>query len=99
MVGVLWLVGCFPLPEPKEPPSPVPGAGCDQMCERLAELECDGAEGSPGPDDVQGTPDDVPCAQACRDIVETVGATLHEECVSGAASCDDVDLCFQTEEE
>ena len=69
------------------------GGGCRGACSNIAELGCDGAEGSPGPDEVYGTEDDVPCAEVCEET-EGAGVSMETGCVSAADDCDAVDACF-----
>lgn len=68
--------------------------GCAAACDNLGKMQCDGWEGSPGPDEVYGTPDDVGCAQACRDIVGATSITLNTVCISRSRSCTQAALCF-----
>jgi hypothetical protein len=68
---------------------------CEAACDNLLELGCDGAEGSPGPDEEYGTPDDVPCADVCREIMTEGGITMHPACVAEAESCEAVEECFE----
>jgi len=91
--------GCRLLyPEP-DPPSVTPANGgsgdCRAACDNLARLGCDGAEGSPGPDDVYGTADDVPCTAVCEDITTDDTVTLYQRCTAAALSCEAVDRCFE----
>jgi len=73
-----------------------PDAGapaCDDACDLLSDLGCDGAEGSPGLDEVYGTQDDVSCASVCRETIEA-GVDMHTDCVRSAPSCAAVEECF-----
>jgi hypothetical protein len=67
---------------------------CEAACERIEELGCDGAEGSPGPDEEYGTKDDVPCVEVCRNVMIEGGVSMHPACVSDAESCEAADACF-----
>jgi hypothetical protein len=61
----------------------------------MAEMKCPGWEGSPGPDEVFGTEDDIPCVEVCIGIVEAdPTTTLFPLCTAKAESCDEVDECF-----
>lgn len=91
-IPLALVVGCHLFPAPKRPT--VEG-DCTTACENLTRLECPGHEGSPGPDEIYGTPDDVSCDQACTDIVQADPVvTLNQSCVSGAASCAAADACM-----
>lgn len=89
--------GCV-FPEPG-PPVVTPASGesgdCFEACANLARLGCDGAEGSPGVDDVYGTADDVPCTAVCEDITADPAVTLNERCTAAAIDCDAVERCFE----
>lgn len=97
--ALLFLCACGGGPGPKPGP-PVPDSAgtpeeCAYACDNLARLQCPGHEGSPGADEVFGTDDDVPCAQACIDIVTADNTvTLQQRCVAEAASCAQADDCF-----
>jgi hypothetical protein len=67
---------------------------CSAACDNLSELGCEGAEGSPGPDEEFGTADDVACAEVCRSVMEEGEVTMHPSCVAAATSCDEADACF-----
>lgn len=89
---LILLMGCHLFPEPNQPT--VEG-DCTSACATLARLDCPGHEGSPGPDETFGTPDDVSCAQACTDIVRADPVvSLAQTCVTGARSCDAADACL-----
>jgi hypothetical protein len=66
---------------------------CSEACVNLAELGCDGAEGSPGVDEVYGTEDDVPCDVICRETI-AAGVDMHPICVAAAPTCEAADECF-----
>jgi hypothetical protein len=66
---------------------------CDDACKVLAELGCDGADGSPGDDETFGTADDVPCASVCRETMG-MGVDMHPACVAASESCEAVEACF-----
>ncbi len=87
--------GSFIPPGPPVPPDAGTVDDCDDACDNLAWLSCPGWEGSPGPDEVFGTIDDVSCAEVCRVIVGGDStATLHQVCTAAAATCEAVDQCF-----
>ena len=67
---------------------------CESACDNLSKLGCEGAEGSPGPDEEFGTEDDVACAEVCRSVMEEGEVTMHPSCVAAATSCDEADACF-----
>lgn len=106
--GFLWgyLVGwtlafmvaaCLPKPAPAPPPQPTEDPStCAGACQNLALLRCPGWDGSPGPDDQMGTADDVPCVQACGDILLSEPTVeLYLTCQAGAASCEAAYRCFE----
>lgn len=108
LIAACWAmaVGCPPDPKPDviPPPAPAPAPpapappgpgqdGCAATCIRLAELGCVGAHGSPGRDDVYGTPDDEPCAVTCRGV-QAAGISLATDCIGRANSCAAVDKCM-----
>lgn len=103
-----------PVPAPVPVPVPVPvvvvvDAGpdeshrsdCARACANMLALHCQGWEGSPGPDEVMGTVDDVPCTQTCTDYevaAASLGSTavsLHPKCIAAASSCMAAVGCFQ----
>jgi len=71
---------------------------CDAACRHMQSLGCPGWEGSPGHDEMRGTPDDIPCWVVCRDAEsaagELEGASMHPSCVAGAESCVEAVRCF-----
>lgn len=93
-IPTLLVLGLVHACVPRVPqPAPVPGAGCIDACAALERLGCAGATGSPGPDDVPGTHDDVACIDACA-LLEAEGIiVLHTECVAGAHTCEQADAC------
>lgn len=98
---MLAISGCgpvFPVPPTPGPVEPADGGtadDCAAACANLARLYCPGWRGSPGPDEIIGTPDDVPCEQACRDIVTAdPTVTLFQRCTAQAKSCAEVEACF-----
>jgi hypothetical protein len=81
-------------PKPPEPqiPSPAEAAQqCGAICDRLTLLRCDGWQGNAGPDEAQGTPDDVSCQTACVEVQAVVA--LNANCVVEAGSCSAVEDC------
>ena len=96
VAGLNLLIGC-PMSPPLPPLNPSAGTAddCKPACENLARLSCPGHEGSPGADSIFGTPDDVNCERACRDIVEADPfGTLYQLCVIDAPSCSEADRCL-----
>jgi len=90
-----WLVGCNlphkPGPGPTDDPS-----GCGSMCANLERLGCAAGEGSPGPDEKMGTPDDVSCKLTCESLLlSNPTVDLHLGCQTGAHTCAEADACFQ----
>ena len=96
LVVALVLVACTwpPKPEPMPDPNPAPNDLCSAVCVHEHALGCSAAKGSPGPDDVYGTIDDVPCATACHDQL-AADATLEAllVCITRSENCADVDRC------
>jgi len=91
---LLWGCENIPIPIPI-PPNPYdPPELCVEACENLARLLCPGWRGSPGSDEVFGTPDDVPCVDVCALIVADPTVTLYQQCTAQAASCEAVEACF-----
>lgn len=95
---------CNTIPDVVDPPGPpVPdeagdASDCEAACATLARLQCPGWRGSPGPDEIVGTADDVPCARACRAIVSSDRTvTLQQRCTATATTCEAVDRCFDSE--
>lgn len=86
------------LPGPPVPEEAGTEEECAAMCATLERMQCPGWDGSPGPDEVHGTPDDVSCAVACVDIVSSHHTvTLNQRCVAAATDCEQVDACFGEE--
>lgn len=94
-----WLLdGCTRGEQIVQEPSWAP-SDCEGACGRLGALGCAGAEGSPGVDDIAGTADDVPCAQACHEIEAAGVTTLATACVAKASNCAAVDACLAAQTE
>lgn len=70
-----------------------PMTPCEAACENLRLIGCPGAEGSPGPDEMFGTQDDVPCADVCQEVENLGRFSLNPECISTAETCEQVDAC------
>jgi len=89
-----WLsTGCPPAPKPDPAPKPTPAAdGCDAACRNLDRLNCPDRNAR-GRDDIAGTADDVPCAQACRDVEATGIVEMNTQCVAAAPSCSEARSC------
>jgi hypothetical protein len=90
-LAVMMFNGCTPEPDWDDSGTP---DDCEAACERIEELGCEGAEGSPGPDEEYGTEDDVPCVEVCRNVMVEGGVSLHPACVAAADNCNAVDACF-----
>jgi hypothetical protein len=67
---------------------------CPVACAKLEQFRCpDTSRGiAPGPDELYGTPDDVPCEQVCIDL-EKAGADLFTKCISEANNCNEITAC------
>jgi len=67
---------------------------CEMACENIRLMGCDGAEGSPGPDEQYGNEDDLPCEDVCEHVMSEGDFSIEPECISKASNCDEVDACF-----
>jgi hypothetical protein len=109
-VTALWLLwaalSCVIPPIPQDPSDePVTPTGphcssvipecCAAACANLERLSCPGREGSPGPDDVFGTPDDVSCTRTCAGVSAEadLGVDLNLDCVAVAETCAAAEAC------
>lgn len=90
VLAVLMFMRCAPVDDWGDSGTP---DDCPAACDNLDRLECDGADGSPGPDEEFGTADDRPCEAVCRGVMGE-GVTMHPACVADAESCDAVEECF-----
>ncbi len=82
-------------PGPNVPRDPVVVVGqCEAACKRMAELKCEGWQGSPGYDGEYGTGDDVACVEVCGSIDINPESDLNTKCVAAAKSCRDVGGCY-----
>ena len=70
------------------------GKVCNEACQNLLSMQCDGYKGSPGSDDLFGTSDDISCETVCESIMKEPGFDLYPECTSKAPSCEAVEACF-----
>lgn len=81
--------GCKGLPD-----RPRADTVCDAFCEALADMRCDGANGSPGRDGIDGTSDDVPCVTICLHTQRNdPWADGDAECVRKADTCTSAETC------
>ena len=92
-----------PVVAPVEPPVEPPDAAspssssdaCKTFCTRAAVLKCPGRTGSPGPNEILGDSDDVPCQVVCRNVVASgVYKTSGVTCFNQAATCTRLDYCL-----
>lgn len=102
ILALVTLWGCIPMQPKPDPDTPDPHIyvrqDCMRACQVLTRYQCAGNQGSPGPDELWGTADDVGCAQACVEIVTSdPTVTLNEMCVAEAQSCEAVERCFELE--
>lgn len=92
---LLAVVGCasgpHPVP-PKERPDASP-ARCDDACARLAELGCESALPTPGPDRIPGTNDDGTCERICQTVQSSGATALDLACIIQAPSCEASERC------
>lgn len=101
LLFIALLVMTCPSCGPYTPTPPVdPEAGtpedCPAACANLEELQCPGWEGAPGPDGEYGTEDDTSCTEVCITLMESdPSMTLFPVCTARAASCEEVDTCFE----
>ena len=87
------VLACAHVPPAPRPPTPTQAAVCDAFCELEISLACPGASGSPGQDELDGTADDVPCAQVCRDTVATGLSAGDRACLDTAVTCEAAEAC------
>lgn len=66
---------------------------CDAFCDLYDRLDC-GPGSSPGADEIDGTADDVPCGQVCRDEVEAGAYAPDRACLNEASSCSAAEACI-----
>lgn len=76
-----------------EPTFPEAPANCEAACDRMAQLGCRGAAGSPGPDQAYGTADDVACPVVCVELERI--SPLNLPCIANAVSCGEVNACAE----
>lgn len=90
----LVLVGCSPFipPDPVEPPHAE--EACDAFCDLYVRLQCEDSGDSPGPDEIEGTADDVPCSRVCRDELVAGEYVPDRECLNTAQSCEAAEACM-----
>lgn len=88
----LFLASCITTVQPSDQ-IPIPDA-CTRMCATMADEQCDGWQGSPGEDERFGTKDDVPCNEACEQVV-SADPTMEEsvQCGASAESCSAIENC------
>lgn len=96
LAALLVLTACHPTPVPPGPPGPVQPA-CWAFCEILTTGQCPGYDGSPGQDEVQGTPDDASCVEVCeslltKGIYRATSATTG--CLDRATTCSLAEDCL-----
>jgi hypothetical protein len=94
----LLIFGCVPVPVPGPPVDPEGGTedDCPAACANLQDLKCPGWRGSPGPDGVFDTEDDISCVDVCvytMTVDETM--TLFPLCTAQAETCEEVEECFE----
>lgn len=92
----LMVLGCssVPTPPPTPPPTPQEVEACDAFCEVRVSLGCDSHGGdAPGPDEVLGTADDVPCAQACKHHLSGDVYVSDRQCLDTATTCEQTEVC------
>ena len=84
--------------DPNKPNPPLPPDSedvCGRSCENLGILKCPGWQGSPGADESFGTPDDIPCAQVCRERLPVDPDLLfYHRCMATAGSCEAAEACY-----
>ncbi len=84
LVGCNW-VAKRPIPEDLE-------GQCSAFCDHIDELDCDGADGSSGPDGLWNTSDDVSCEVVCVETAHA-GFSIDLTCGIRAPTCQAVDDC------
>lgn len=95
---VALIVGCScqrpPKPSPT-PPSPMdPSEACFTFCEVTARFKCPQAEHGPGPDEVSGTLDDVPCIDVCKELLAVGNFKGDSACIKASESCERAEWCL-----
>ncbi len=90
VISMTALVACGP----KEPGPVAPSPEEVDACAAFCSMGCPGSEGSPGYDEEYGTEDDVPCAQACEDILAGPEFDGNRECLDGATTCEQAEECI-----
>lgn len=94
IVGLL-LVSCSLI---RKPIVDVNMSSCDMACNKIIELGCLGAKGSPGLDEEFGTADDMSCNDVCRWVMSEDPTARHlPGCTAKADSCVAVEQCFDIE--
>lgn len=78
--------------DPPNPPDLLPD--CESACAKLAELGCQGWQGSPGEDEIYGTTDDVGCVEACGVAAINQEINLQLSCVAQATTCEAYEACY-----
>lgn len=77
------LAGC-PKPLPPPPPPPSGPATCADVCQRMSQLGCPGA---------QATAEGATCLDVCRNVQESEIGTWDLDCRARASSCEAADAC------
>lgn len=75
-----------PPPEPTPPTPPDSGTPCERACERLEQLGCPGAE---------GTPEGTPCETVCEDTENSGVARFCPDEVADIDSCAELEDAFE----
>lgn len=82
-------------PVPPAPPGPLKAEeACAAFCELQVALKCDDTPDSPGPDELDGTADDVTCTQVCEDTVREGAYTPDRPCLDRAETCETSEVCI-----
>lgn len=93
---ILLLAACVtgPVVEPAPVAPPQARESCEAFCELRVALQCEDTGDSPGPDEIDGTADDVPCAEVCRDVVTQGEFAPDRACLETADSCAKAEACI-----
>ncbi len=96
LVCAFGAIACTVTPRPPKPLPEPPQAreACEAFCELRVTLECEDTADSPGPDEIDGTDDDEPCPDVCRDIVTKGQDDPVRACLDTAQTCDAATECI-----
>jgi hypothetical protein len=82
----LFLLGSRCVPPPEPDPPPVEGTCCERACQRMAQLECPGHEGSP---------EGASCVEVCEHTESSGVARFCCEDVAAIRACNELEHAFE----